>query len=364
MLRTFVNLTDVDTGFDAQNVLTGKMAYSLREFDATAKRWRLHSAALERVRQLPGVEDVAAGGPLPLDDWQPTREYGRVGEPLLTARATIQSVLPGYLRVTRTPLVEGREFTEDDIADERPVVIVDQRIAQQLWPGRSALGEQLLMRRTPKPIALEVIGVSRPVRVTRVRDEGIPHFFIPYHLFAVEQALVIRTRDSAATLGPAIKHAVESVGTRRPFYDIRPLQAYIDASLGDTRFMMLVLTGFGVASMLLAAIGLYGTVSYLASLRTHEFGIRMALGASTTQVLTSVAGEGLVLAAIGAVIGFTGAVATSGMLRGLLYDVTPFDGVTLAGAVAVVALTALVASTRPALRAARINPMRVLREAE
>ncbi|MBA3887199.1 MAG: FtsX-like permease family protein [Acidobacteria bacterium] len=189
----------------------------------------------------------------------------------------------------------------------------------------------------------------------------MPHLFLPYHLFAIEQALVIRTRESAAAIGPAVKAAVESLGTRRPVYDIQPMQAYADASIGDARFMMLMLVGFGAAALLLTAVGLYGTLAYLTSQRTQEFGIRMALGASRWQVLRSVAGEGLLLAAVGGVLGFAGAMATTGILRGLLYDVTPFDATTLGAAALIMALTALAAATEPAWRAARVDPTIALR---
>jgi ABC-type antimicrobial peptide transport system permease subunit len=144
-------------------------------------------------------------------------------------------------------------------------------------------------------------------------------------------------------------------------YDILPLTRYVDASMGDTRFLMLVLAGFALASILLAAIGLYGTLAYLTSQRTQEFGIRMALGASAWRVLRSVAGEGLVLAVIGAAIGFAGAMAATEALRGLLYNVTPLDGVTLMATAAAVALTALVAASHPAWRAAQVNPTTALR---
>jgi putative ABC transport system permease protein len=309
------------------------------------------------------VEEVSAGGPPPFDDWLPTRLYGREGDATTQSRATIQSVLPGYLRVTRTRLLAGREFTDDDIEQQRPVVIIDARMAAQLWPG-GAIGQRLAYGPGRSPLLLEVIGVTEPVRALKVREDRVPHFFVPYHLFAVEQALVMRTRETAAAIGPAVKHAVESLGTRRPVYDIRPLQAYADASTADTRFMMLVLAGFGVASIALAAVGLYGTLAYLTALRTQEFGVRMALGASAWQVLRVVAGEGIALAAAGAALGLAGAMAATGALRGLLYNVTPFDGVTLAAVVAVVSATALVASIHPAWRASRTNPMHVLRAGE
>jgi FtsX-like permease family len=216
----------------------------------------------------------------------------------------------------------------DDLNSERPVVIIDERMANQLWPG-GAVGQRLGVSRGRSFVSLEVIGVTNPVRVTRVRDDGMPHLFVPYHFLPIEMALMVSTRESAATIAPAIKQAVESLGTRRPVYDIRPLQFYVDRSIGDTRFTMLVLVGFAVAALLLAAVGLYGTLAYLTSLRTQEFGVRMALGASAARILRSVATEGLLLTAVGGALGLIGALAMSAVLRDLLYGVAPNDGTTL-----------------------------------
>jgi predicted permease len=357
MLRSFVNLLHAPLGLTPAHVLSAKVPHSLRQYPEFDDKWRLYQAVLDRVRQVPGVEDVSAGGPVPFDTWQQTRPYSREGEPL-SGQASIQSILPGYLHVIGTKLIAGREFTRDDLDRQRPVVIVDARIARALWPD-GAIGKRLKYGRSGT--LLEVIGVSEPVRVTRVRDDDLPNLFIPYHLFTIEQALVIKTHASAAVLGPIVKQAVEALGTRRPVYDIQPLQAYVDASVGDTRFLMLILGGFALASIALAAIGLYGTMSYLTAQRTQEFGIRMALGASSRRVLREVAGEGMILALVGGGLGFAGALATTGVLAGLLYNVTPFDGVTLASAASAVALVALAAASHPAWRAAGVDPTVALR---
>jgi predicted permease len=363
MLRTFVNMTQAPLGFDPHELITAKVAFSFREFPETLDRSRLLRAGMERVRQLPGVADVAIGSPLPLDGWQQTRGYAHPANTSAVARATIQSVFPGYLRVTRTPLVAGRDFTDVEIDNERNVVIVDERIAAQLWPA-GAVGRHVAFQRGREFIELQIVGVSKTVRASHVLEEPLPHMFVPYHLWAVTPSMVIRSSESAAALAPAIKQAVESLGTRRPVFDIRPMQDYVDISVANTRFVMLVLAGFALAAVLLAGIGLYGTLAYLTSQRTQEFGVRLALGASAGRVLRSVASEGMGLALIGAALGFAGAVATTGALRGLLYGVTPLDGVTLLSVIAMVALIALVATLAPARRASRVSPLLALRAGE
>ena len=361
MIRTFINLTHAPIGFNPSNVLTASAPITPRAFPQTEQRWALFSEILRRVRQLPGVDDVSAGGPLPFGAWQTTRRYGADNDPSAPmSLATEQSTMPGYLRVMGIPLREGREFTTNDFDARRPLVIVDERIARQLWP-QGALGKKLFIQVGRSRFSLEVIGVINPVRVTRVRDEGLPHFFVPYHVYAIQMSLVIKTKESAAALGPAIKREVESLGTGRAVFDILPMRAYVDRSIGDTRFMLLVLLGFAGASLLLAGVGLYGTLAYLISQRTKELGVRMALGASAGRLVRMVVGEGAALAAIGAAIGLAGAFAATGILRGLLYQVARFDTLTLILVCTLVAAVAVIAAARPAWRAAHIDPTLALR---
>jgi ABC-type antimicrobial peptide transport system permease subunit len=209
---------------------------------------------------------------------------------------------------------------------------------------------------------LEVIGVTAPIRTSRVRDEGSPTIFVPFHVYEIEQTLVVKTKASIATLGPAIKQAIESLGTGRPVYEIRMLDSIVAASFDDTRFTMLVLVGFAAAALLLAAIGLYGTLAYLISQRTQEFGVRLALGASAGSVLRLVAGEGGRLTALGAGIGLAGALVLARALQGLLYGVGALDGLTLAGVTALVGVVAVAAVSLPAWRASRTSPTVALRE--
>ena len=361
MLRTFVNLTHAPLGFNPSNVLTARVPIAFRRFPQAEQRWDLFREVVRSVRELPGVEDASAGGPLPLGPLQVTRRYGGDHDPAAPLSiGTQQSIMPGYLRVMGTVLREGREFTPDDFAARRPAVIVDERIARQLWP-EGALGKRLVIQVGGSRFSLEVIGVTEPVRVTRVRDEGLPHFFVPYHLAATELSLVIKTRESAAALGPAIRRAVDRLGTGRAVFDIRPMDEYVAASMGDTRFTVLVLLGFAVASLLLAGVGIHGTLTYLISQRTKELGVRLALGASTGRLIALVVGEGASMAAVGAAIGLAGAYSVMGVLRGLLYEVTPFDAVTLVLVCGAVAAVATAAAGRAAVRIGGIDPMLALR---
>ena len=360
MLRTFTNLLQVPIGFDPSHVVTARVSLNLDAYREIDQRAAFFQQAIARVREVPGVDGVSVGGPLPFAPAQVTQRYWRRDDVASAPSLGMQqAIMPGYFSVMGIPLRAGRDFSEDDISHRRSVAIVDERIAAQLWQG-DAIGKRLALGGTK---TLEIVGVAAPIRVGRVRDQSAPTMFVPYHVYEIEQTLVVKTRLPTAVIGPAIKRTVESLGPGRPVFDIRPMSAIVEASIDDTRFTMLVLSGFAVAALLLAGVGLYGTLTYLISQRTQEFGVRLALGASAAGVIRLVAYEGGILTGLGGAIGLAGAVGVTRLLRGLLYGVTPLDSVTLVSVAALVAAIAVVAISQPAWRAARIDPVDVLRAA-
>ncbi|MGH7577459.1 MAG: ABC transporter permease, partial [Longimicrobiales bacterium] len=301
MLRTFGNLLDVPLGFDPTDVLTAHVAMSFRDFPDPEKRWVVFDQhILPAIRALPGVRDVSAGAPVPFGPYQSTERYGGDDDPSAPlSRATQQSILPGYLRVMGIPLRAGRDFTIGDLEANRPVAIVDERIARQLWPS-GAVGERLVIETgRDRRETLEIVGVTDAVRVTGVRDDNLPHFFVPSPRHGIELTLVIKTAGGGAALGPAIQRIVEP-HTGRAVHDIRPLSEYVAESIVDVRFNLLVLLGFAAASLMLAGVGLHGTLAYLISQRTRELGLRVALGATARRVIRMVVGEGSLLVGLGA----------------------------------------------------------------
>jgi putative ABC transport system permease protein len=361
MLRSFVNLANAPIGFDPSNLQTAKISISFRQYRDVASRWRFHRDLLDRVANVPGIDVVTAASPLPFAPLQVTRRYARdEDENTALSLATQQTILPGYLQVTQTPLREGRDFTLHDIDTERPVVIVDERIASRLWP-EGAIGKGLAVVDGQRRRVLEVVGVTNAVRSTSVRNGSTPHFFVPYHVYAVELSLVAKTSLSSESFGSAIERTLAALGTGRGVFNVRPMSEYVSDSISDTRFTMLVLVGFAGAALLLAALGLYATLAYLISQRTREIGVRMALGASVSQILGMVVREGVALTVIGAVVGLLGALAVTRTIQSMLYDVSPFDGLTLVAVAALVVVTATIAASRPAWRAARIDPIMALR---
>jgi putative ABC transport system permease protein len=359
MLRSFWNLTHAPIGFDPSGLVTARVQFSFRAFPDLEKRLALIRNVMNEVRDLPGVEAVAVGGSLPMVSPN-NRSFARENEPGSGVLASQQPVLPGYLALTRTPLLQGRDVSDDDLQAGRLVAVVDRRLAARLYPD-GALGKRLLIKMGSQPVLVEVIGITPPVRATRVSDADLPHVFLSYNIMQVEPWLVVRTRKPAAVIAPDIRRAVESLGTGRPVVDIRPMQDYVDMSIGDTRFTMLMLTAFAAAALLLAGIGMYGTLAYLISQRTQEFGVRMALGASARSVMGLVAREGAVLAGVGAAAGMVVALGVAGSLRGLLYEVAPIDATTVIAVSALMGVVAIAAASVPAWRAARVDPTVALR---
>ena len=336
MLRTFANLLEAPIGFDPAHVVTARVSLNLGEFSTVDRRSAFYRDAIARVRELPGVEAASVGGPPPLAPVQTTQRFWRSEdrEPAPSIGMQ-QSIMPGYFGVMGIPLRAGRDISDDDISHRRRVVVVDERLAAQLWNGdadrqTAAVGE------AKQP--LEVVGVAGHIRARDIRDSGTPMIYVPSHVYEIEQTLVVKTRAPLSTIGPAIKQAVEALGPGRPVFDIRPMDDIVEASIDNTRFTMLVLSGFAIASLVLAGVGLYGTLAYLTSQRTQEFGVRLALGASAASILRLVIREGCLLTGLGAALGLAGAIAVTRALRGLLYGVTPLDGLTIASVVALVAV--------------------------
>ena len=359
MLRTFSNLLEAPIGFEPEHVVTARISLNLTTFNTVDRRSAFYRDAIARVREVPGVDSASVGGPLPLAPAQSTQRFWRADDrepaPSLGMQ---QSIMPGYFGVMGIPLRAGRDVSEDDINHRRRVVVVDERLAKTLW-GSEPVGRYLGIGETKQP--LEVIGVAGQIRARDIRDDATPMIYVPSHVYEIEQTLVVKTRTAVGTIGPAIKKAVEALGPGRPVFNIRPMSEIVEASIDNTRFTMLVLSGFAFAALLLAGVGLYGTLAYLTSQRTQEFGVRLALGASGGTILRLVVGEGCVLTAVGAALGLAGAMTVSGALRGLLYGVTPLDGFTIACVVALVASVALVAVGWPAWRAAHVDPVTALR---
>jgi len=349
LARTFVNLRSTSSGFDAAGVMSLHMVVS----DANEQR-----AIEQRVGSLPGVRAAGFISLLPLhtSDW-----WGRFA---ITGRTDMGSaefryVTPGYFRAMGIPLLRGRVLLESDVTTAPKVLLVNDALARQYFANDDPVGRELTNRGT-------IVGVVGDVRQSRLDHAPSPEIYYPVaqnfaQLRSVGSTLVVKSDAAPESIVPAIRRAVLDVNPRLAMFGVQSVQDVIDASIGDRRLYAWLLGVFAAMGTLLAAAGVYGVIAYLVTLRTREFGIRLALGADASGVLRLVIGRGAALASIGVAIGAAGALFLTQLLRGVLYGVTPADPVTFISMAALLALVALVACGIPARRAARVDPAVTLR---
>jgi predicted permease len=359
LIRSFWRLLQVDPGFRPEGVIAARIdpgnKYGRRE-----RLVAFFDDVLRRVSVLPGVEAAAYSDTLPLDrdriwDLVPSGANLRPDQ----APAVFNHVVtPDYFRVMGIPLRQGRIFTERDTAGSQAVVVVNQSLAQRLWPNLNAVGQ---MAET-NGRKLQVIGVVGDVRHSGLdKNSGLEMYLaLPQFPFSFMD-LVVRTRMAPETLAPAIRQAVWSVDSNQPVAHFRTVQQMVDTALSPRRFSMWLLTTFAASALILAAVGSYGVMAYSVAQRTHEIGIRLALGASPSSVLRMVVARGATLATIGILLGSGGALILTSSLRSQLYEVSLIDPLSFA-AVALLLMSAIVlASFLPARRAIQVDPATALR---
>lgn len=363
MARTFISMRQLPLGFSPSNALTMKLELSFREFDTAAKRFAFYQQARDAVRSIPGVRDVALGHPVPLDGaplYQ--RVTGHEGGPEIAASQHI--VFSGYFDVMRIALRAGRDFgPQDDVPGlAEPRVIVDQRLADQLWPGANPIGQHV--KRVPgRPGRewAEVIGVTEHVQTADLRQRSLPQIYEAFGDRGYGADFIVRTNGDPLAVAAPIKAAIERLGPGRPVFAVRTLDSLVADATADTRFALFVLSVFAITAVVLTAIGVYGVVAYATARRTREIAVRLALGADAGRIVALVLREGAVWTGAGVAAGLAGALVLSRYLSALLFNVGTRDPFTFVSVAALLALVALVATALPAIRAVRVDPMLALR---
>jgi putative ABC transport system permease protein len=370
MIRTFEKIQHVRPGFESERLLTF-------EIDLPGSRYRGDLARAQFVRDweaqlaaLPGVESVGAISHLPLDDYpnwySPYRPEGVNENEGAAMLADYRCVTAGYLRAMSTRLIEGRFFDGRDRPGTRNVVIVDEVLARSTWPGQSAIGKRIEAEHMSSggllPGPSEVIGVVEHIRNHSLSKELRGEIYIPYEQSArTHLSYVLRTRVEPLTLADPVRELLRRRDRDLALSKLRPMTNYVERAQSPARFTAVLAAIFGALALVLAAIGIYGVVHYSVSRRTHEMGVRMALGASARDVVALVLREGLVLTSIGMALGLAGALAVSRSLQGLVYGISTLDPLTYAAALAVIPAAALIGCWRPARRASRANPIDTIR---
>lgn len=376
MVRTFVAIQNIDPGFDPHNVLTMMVRILGTEQTAPGHTAPFYQQVLQRVNAIPGVESASAINHLPLagDQWMfffhvQGRPMEHPGE---APRATYRVVFPGYFRTMHIPVLNGRDFSDADTASTPDAVVIDDYMARRYWPGEDAVGKRITFDDPQKnPRWLTVVGVVK----NTVRDNWVnpseEELYVPYLQskdyiqnpsgpFAYI-TLVVRTADNPSNLNSEIQATIHSIDRNVPISEVQTMDEVVAKATGDSRFYLTLLGAFACVALVLAAVGIYGVMSYSVSRRIREIGIRVALGAEKDDVLKLVILQGMVLAISGIGIGLAGALALTRLMSGLLYGTKPADPVTFAAAVLVLALVAMVSSYIPARRAAKVDPIVALR---
>ena len=368
LIRSLALVTSVNPGFDAENVIEAEI--SLPQFEySTPQQWAAFSdELLARLHAQPGFGDSALGGPLPMDR-QGAANFGFsiVGDaplpPGKSPTADYATVSPDYFRVMRIPLLRGRFFSEQDSPSNPKVAIISETLAQRYFPNQDPIGRQMRFGFPPNGnVSREIVGVVGDVRDVALSRKPVAMMYVPFvqaPLWGAE--LVVRSSLGASSVGGSIRQAVYSVDKSLPVTDIGFLADALGQSIAQERFRTFLLGSFSAIALVLAAVGIFGVLSYFASQRTHEIGIRMALGAQRRDVLRLILGQGTKLALIGLGVGLAAALLLTRLMAKLLYGVSATDPLTF-GAVAVVLLgVALTACYIPARRATRVDPMVALR---
>ncbi|MDP2053691.1 MAG: ABC transporter permease, partial [Acidobacteriota bacterium] len=366
MIRTFIALQNTNPGFDADGVLTFIIQNNRAqgpEAQQTFKR-----TTLERLKALPGVVDATVAGPLPLDGVNSLARYGPLEaatDPAKFQQAIVHFVQPGYFEMTRTPMVAGRAFGDEDNRPEARVMIIDDLLAAKLFPSGQAVGQRMLARvTTDEPQTFEVIGVSRHQRHTTMMDDGREGMFFPdgYANFGPAFRWAVRTNGDPNAFAATVRSAMAQQDARLLLTEVRPWQDYLDEAIAPTRFALILIAVFAGVAAVLAMIGLYGVLATTVRQRTTEIGVRMAFGASGNSILKLVIGQGLRLSLAGIVLGLVAAAALTRIMASLLVGVTATDPATYATMAVLFTIVATFAAWVPARRAAALNPNVALRD--
>jgi len=360
LLKSFARVLDVELGFSPEDVTAWRVDTN-RPFENQAERIAFYQDLAEKVEAVPGVKAVGLSDCLPLGrnrSWGIQVQGVVYGENDPRPSVFPRIVDPRYIPAMGIPLLEGRQFTEDDMVETARVVIVSRSGAERMFPGQDAVGGVLLFSGEE----WEIVGVVGDVRHQSLEEPSGMEMYLPMGPTGWPTLeMVVRSPLPAASLVGPVRAALSSTDPGMPTGDFRTLRSMVDRAVSPRRFTLFILGGFGGASLLLAALGIYGVLSYSVSQRRSEIGIRMALGESGGQVLGSVVGNTLALAGVGVAVGLVGAWVVSGLMASLLFQVEPTDGVTFLATPAILLAVAAAAGFLPALRAARTDPMAALK---
>jgi putative ABC transport system permease protein len=367
LIRSFLRLQGVETGFNARDVLTMRVALPGARYNDDAKRINFFTQALERMQTLPGVEAAGAINYTPFLGLGTRTGFDIEGrsKPLPdqpTGTTDLCVTDQNFFRALEIPLKRGRLFTGQEVREQRNVVVINEALAQKYFPNEDALGKRIAISMRPPLVPTEIIGVVDDVKHTQLDQAAEPMSYWPMAQLPYPfMTFTLRTRGDATTVAVAVRNVIQTLDQQQPVGEVRTLDSLVGNSIARQRFNALLLAVFAVVALLLSAIGIYGVMTYSVTQRTHELGVRVALGASTSDVLKLALGQGMKLALAGVGIGLLGALALTRLLKTLLFGVSATDPLTFAVISLSLALVALLACYLPARRATKVDPMVALR---
>jgi putative ABC transport system permease protein len=366
MLKTFRNLMSLEKGFDPSGVLTLEISPPKSKYSDRKQRAGFYQRIIESIGNVPGVLSVGGANHIPLASKQgrmilPLFVEGRQTANMWQSSGDYRVISPDYFRAMGMTLLKGRAFSNQDGEASQPVVIINEAVARQLFPNEDPIGKRLLIANA-KGKPHEIIGIVADIRNWGLMQPPAPEFYLNYQQAAPPfLGLAVRTKGDPRQVVADVRRAIWAVDSDQPLYNVMTMEQALSDSISKQRFSMLMLAIFAVVAFVLAAIGIYGIASYSVTQRTHEIGVRMALGAKSGDVVKTIVRQGILLILVGIASGLLIAFALTRVLSGLLYAVRPTDPAVFAGAAVLLALVALVACYLPARRATRVDPMIALR---
>ena len=367
MVRSFLELQRIDPGFNPHNLLTFQVQTD-RFYQTPGERAVATRQLEERLRAIPGVQDVTASNPFPLTGGYSPIRWGT--EEALADASKFKAtdpliVLPRYFETMRTPLLDGRTFTEEDNQPGRTYAIVDKMLADRAYPGQPAVGKRILIRiQTPDPVWVEIIGVVAHQRGVSLSEPGREQVFFPdaYVGSGATDHWALRTSTDPANYANDVRAGIKAFDPHLLVLELQPMDAVMEKAQAGTRFSLLLIGAFAVIAAILAGVGLYGVLATVVRQRTGEIGVRMALGAQPRNIFQLVVGQGLRLTAIGVVVGLFGAFALTQEMSSMLVGIKATDPLTFVTMAVVFFVIAATSSWVPARRAATLDPTAALLE--
>jgi predicted permease len=368
LIRSFLRLEQVNPGFQPQNLLVMQVSLPKNKYPETQQRDVFYREVFSQVQNLPGVKSVGATSVLPMSG-QGTSSSFRIegrevppGQPAPHGDSWVATT--DYFKAMSIPLIKGRLFTENDTRDSQSVAIIDEDLARKFWPGEDPIGRRIEFGGlgVDKQRWREIVGIVGHVKTRSLDGESRAQFYVPYHQMPVANMFfVVQATNDPASLSSAVRGAIRSVDKDLPVYRVTTMERLVADSLAQRRFSMLLLGIFAALALVLAVVGLYGVMSYSVTQRTHEIGIRMALGASALDILKMVVGQGMLLALVGVGCGLVASFLLTRAMTSLLFNVSATDPTTFIFISLLLVLVAFLASYIPARRAMRVDPMTALR---